>query len=105
MWLACAVSIILGLDFRSNPGQAGLEIHQHIVHIEEYDMVKSVISLFLHLFHVFLSNYKVKDLFLNLFSFTHGFMTKMSKEQIEEEIRKTDEIINDIIGTSPTETF
>ena len=34
-------------------------------------------------------------------SFTHGFMTKMSKEQIEEEIRKTDEIIEKYTGTRP----
>ena len=34
-------------------------------------------------------------------SFTHGFMTQMSKEQIEEEIRKTDEIIEKYTGTRP----
>ena len=34
-------------------------------------------------------------------SFTHGFMTKMSKEQVEEEIRKTDEIIEKHTGTRP----
>jgi peptidoglycan/xylan/chitin deacetylase (PgdA/CDA1 family) len=34
-------------------------------------------------------------------SLTHGFMTKMSKEQIEEEIRKTDEIIEKYTGTRP----
>lgn len=34
-------------------------------------------------------------------SFTHGFMTKMSKEEIEEEIRKTDEIIEKYTGTRP----
>ena len=34
-------------------------------------------------------------------SFTHGFMTKMSKEQIEEEIRKTDEIIEKYTGKRP----
>ena len=34
-------------------------------------------------------------------SFTHGFMTKMSKEQVEEEIRKTDEIIEKYTGTRP----
>ena len=34
-------------------------------------------------------------------SFTHGFMTKMSKEEIEEEVRKTDEIIEKHTGTRP----
>lgn len=34
-------------------------------------------------------------------SFTHGFMTKMSKEEIEEGIRKTDEIIERYTGTRP----
>ena len=34
-------------------------------------------------------------------SYTHGFMTQMSKEEIEEEIRKTDEIIEKYTGTRP----
>jgi peptidoglycan/xylan/chitin deacetylase (PgdA/CDA1 family) len=34
-------------------------------------------------------------------SFTHEFMTKMSREQVEEEIRKTDEIIEKYTGTRP----
>ena len=33
--------------------------------------------------------------------YTHGFMTQMSKEEIEEEIRKTDEIIEKYTGTRP----
>lgn len=58
---ACAVIIILSLDLRRNTVQTGLEIHQHIIHIEEDDMVESIVSFLLHICHSIISKYKVKD--------------------------------------------